>query len=156
MKLVPLSQGLFAKVDDLDFDIVSKFKWCAQKRKHGHHAARYFGKKYVYMHQMILATEKGVGVDHKDGDGLNNMRDNLRPATKRDNGRGFRHLKGKTSKFRGVCWHKAAQKWAVALTLVRSKTLYLGLYLDEVEAARVYDAAAREHYGAFATPNFPS
>lgn len=109
MREIQLSQGKSALVDDKDFDRVDQFKWCAQKRKNGFHAARYSGKKYVYMHCFILGIS---GVDHIDGNGLNNQMLNLRPATKSQNGMAKRTLfkrDGKPSQYRGVCWHKKVE-----------------------------------------------
>lgn len=156
MKEIPLSNGKFTSVDDSDFDRLSKHKWCAQKRKHTFHAARYVGKRYVYMHREILGlTDSKIQGEHRDGNGLNNQRFNLRVATKRQNGQAFSTLRdGKTSKFRGVSWHRVARKWVAAITVI-GRSVYLGLYRTEEEAAKAYDNAAFTHFGQFASPNFP-
>lgn len=155
MREIQLSQGKSALVDDKDFDRVDQFKWCAQKRKNGFHAARYSGKKYVYMHCFILGIS---GVDHIDGNGLNNQMLNLRPATKSQNGMAKRTLfkrDGKPSQYRGVCWHKKGGKWMARIFSKTIGGIYLGLFEDEKEAAYAYDEAAKKYFGEFACPNFP-
>lgn len=153
MKTIPISGGQIALVDDEDFEMLAGFKWTAQKRKRGFHAARYVGKKYVYMHRTILAAPARIEVDHRDGNGLNNQRYNLRLATKSQNGMAFRHLKGK-SEYRGVSWHAGAQKWT-AKVQANGKEYYLGLFQSPEDAARTRDVAATQYHGPFATLNFP-
>lgn len=158
MKQIPLTQGQVAIVDDSDFEYLNQFKWWVQKRKHGFHAVRAEGgrknRTYVYMHRQILGlTSPLFEGEHRDGNGLNNQRGNLRVATKQQNARGFQTPRaGKTSKFRGVSRHQG--KWIVRLRKT-TKHLYLGVFADEEEAARAYDKAALEHFGKFAQPNFP-
>lgn len=154
MKIISISNEQYTLVDDSDYAWLSKFKWTAQKRKHGFHAARYFGKKYIYMHRLIADAPKGIEVDHLDGDGLNNQRVNLRSAAKAQNGQGFRPLKGKASRYRGVSWHKGAGRFVAQLDDGR-KRVYLGLHDSEENAARAYDTEARLRFGEFAQLNFP-
>lgn len=158
MRLIPLSQGLFAKVDDADYDAVMQFKWYARKNGRGIYAARRIvkanGKTAVqYMHQFLIP---GVPrVDHRDGNGLNNQRYNLRPATHQQNMQGFRQPKtGTTSKFRGVCWHKQHGKWQAQIK-VDGRTKFLGHFTIEEDAARARDKATLKYYGPDAHFNFP-
>lgn len=145
MKSIKLTQGKVAIVDDLDFDQLSQHKWYALRN-----GRRWYAARVVLMHQEL----NGPRSDHRDGDGLNNVRSNLRSATRRQNAQGFqRKKKGCSSKYRGVSWNAATEKWRVVIT-VDGTQLYLGTYKDEEEAARTYDAAARQHFGEFASPNF--
>lgn len=154
VKTIPLSKGQSTLVDDIDFEKFAQFVWTAQKRTHGFHAARYCGKKYVYLHREILGAPAGIEVDHRDGDGLNNRRGNLRLATKSQNGAAFRTLRSsKSSKFRGVVWHKGGQKW-MARIVKDMQSIYLGLFVSEEDAAHAYDTAAKHYFCEFARPNF--
>lgn len=155
---LPLGKGHAAVIDFVDFDKVRDFVWCAQRRSQSVHAfrsdRRADGRRTrIYLHNFLLPN---VGrVDHRDGDGLNNQRDNLRPASTQQNGRGFRHKAARaTSQFRGVSWNSRKQKWIAGIT-VNYATEHLGGFTVEQDAARAYDVAARKHFGQFATPNFP-
>jgi len=156
MKTIELTKGQVALVDDADYTTLNQYAWCAQKRRYGYHAARYDGDRYVYMHREILGLiDSKIQGEHRDGDGLNNQRTNLRIATKRQNGQAFQTLRrNKTSNFRGVCWHRVANKW-MANIVVNGKSVYLGLFSEEASAARAYNRAAENYFGGFASPNLP-
>lgn len=158
MKVILLTRGYSTVVDDGDYERVSNFKWHAHTKKgRTTYAARSikhpdgrFGLEFL--HQLLTGLR---GADHRDGDGLNNLRSNLRAATTQQNMRGFKRKRaGATSKFRGVCWYGGRQKWYAGIR-VSGKQINLGLFSCEKEAALAYDRAARELFGDFATPNFP-
>jgi hypothetical protein len=94
-------------------------------------------------------------VDHKNGDKLDNRRENLRICTIAENIRNSKTStkKGKTSRYKGVYWVGRIKKW-VARIHVDRKGLHVGVFTDEAEAARAYDVAARQHFGEFARTNF--
>ncbi len=159
MKSILLTRGKSALVDDEDFDRVNPFKWHAVKTSSGnYYAARYGpGKKgsreYIYMHGFILGCK---GPDHRNGDGLDNRRENLRPATHQQNLQGKCRKRANTSsKYRGVFWAVREGKWMAAIHVGKRKP-YLGSFSDELEAARAYDTAARRFFGEFAALNFPT
>src|SRR6185369_10082175 len=109
MKRIKLTQGKCALVDDEDFERVSQFKWVADKDKNNlWYASRHFplgnGKRTTQkMHTFILNGLKKV--DHKNSDGLDNQKHNLRPATTSQNGANRRKQARKTSSvFKGVWW----------------------------------------------------
>lgn len=82
MKLIPLTQGLFAKVDDEDYEYLNQFKWMATKVRTTFYAIRNVqinGKwKHLSMHREIMQTPDDMETDHKDWDGCNNQRHNMR------------------------------------------------------------------------------
>lgn len=157
MRLIDVSTkkfpGAMAMVDARDHERLSQHKWTATQPQNVIYATRPIlknGKKTtVRMHCEILGV---VGIDHKDGDGLNNCRSNLRPCTNTQNQHNRKRVHG-SSKFKGVSWHKGERKWRANI-VVDKKQISLGYFADEVTAAHAYDAAAEIHFGEFASPNF--
>jgi len=104
----------------------------------------------LYLHRVIMAADDGVKVDHRDRDGLNNRRSNLRIATlSQNNANSFRPAN--RAGFRGVV--AVGKKWRAQIRRDGAR-VYLGLYETPEDAARTYDRAAREAHGEFATLNF--
>jgi hypothetical protein len=92
-------------------------------------------------------------VDHIDHDGLNDRRSNLRICTQRQNLYNSRP-KGRSSRFKGVCWDKARQRWVVYIRY-GGRNRFIGQFADEIEAAKAYDRAAASLFGEYAYLNFP-
>lgn len=160
MKQIPLTKGYVAVVDDEDFERVNARKWHALVGKsRAVYAERTVrgedGKQsHLLMHRFILGiTDPKVEVDHRDHDGLNNRRGNLRACSKLQNQHNQQKPRGKSSKFKGVSWFKHCRRWAAQI-MVKGKAINIGYYKTELEAARAYDAAAKEHFGEFAHVNF--
>jgi hypothetical protein len=161
MKKIPLTQGFAALVDDADFLHLATFNWCvtkgAKKQPYARRQApRKNGRQQIeLMHRRILAAPEGFEVDHRDGNGLNNQRYNLRLVPKFRNRQAFRRKSlGKSSRFRGVFWNTQVQKWHARIEAF-AKRYHLGTFETEEDAARAYDAAAKIHFGEFAQLNFP-
>lgn len=162
---IPLTRGKVARVDPADYEYLSQFNWQAirpWKKKAGTevwYARRAVGPRSagkVMMHLEIAGASRGVTVDHRDGDGLNNCRSNLRVATPAQQNANFVHKRaGTTSRFKGVSWYKAYGRWRAQIQ-VDGRNRALGYFDDEEEAARAYDAAAKEAFKDFASTNFPT
>lgn len=162
MKLIPLTKGYFAQVDDADFEWLSKRKWYAatsKKTKTIYAQCRvYDGRRkngrIEGMHRLIMGiTDPKILVDHGDNDGLNNRRLNLRVATKSQNGMNRGVTVRSKSGIKGVSWDVKAGKWVVFIGLM-GKSIFVGYFDCKIEAGKAYDAKARELFGAFACTNF--
>lgn len=160
MKRIPLTKGMFALVDDDMFDELNAYHWQASRNRDGGvwYAGRgaYLGIKHrtIFMHDQIMNPPAGLIVDHRNQQGLDNRRENLRICTHSQNLQNMRIPKSNKSGFKGVSWHVVGHKWQACIR-VNGKTLYLGLFADLIEAAHAHDRAAREHFGQFARLNFP-
>lgn len=157
MKKIPLTQGKFALVDDADFDWLNQWKWCAHKTKNTWYACRNAPRgpglpgrrgQLILMHRLLLPGAQLK--DHRDGDGLNNQRHNLRQATYRQNGGNANLSKRNKSGFRGVYFSRDHNAWTSQVN-----RQHLGYFSTVEEAARAYDKAAVELFGEFARLNFP-
>lgn len=150
MKEIKLTQGKVALVDDEDFEYLNQFKWCAHKECNTYYAVRNAknnGKLFTqYMHNLIIGI---IGVDHKNHEGLDNQKHNLRIANKSQNAMNNMPLKNMTSKYKGVSWFKRDKKWRAVIN-----EKHIGLFIDEIEAAKAYDNKAAELFGEFACLNF--
>jgi hypothetical protein len=154
-----LDEGKWTILDQQDYCRFAGFKWCIGGYKDKYYAVR--GQiidpadiKIVRLHRLIMNAPDGLLVDHKNGDGLDNRRSNLRLATHSQNQCNKRKKANTSSRFSGVYWDKAKRKW-VARTKYQGKSIWLGVFDSEIDAARAYDAAAKKYYGEFARLNFP-
>jgi hypothetical protein len=109
----------------------------------------------LFIHQLIMNTPKGMETDHINGKPLDNRKENLRICTRAENGRNRGYPKNNTSGFKGVYWHKGGKKWCAQIAH-NKKRIYIGCFKDKEEAARAYDAKAKELFGEFARLNFPN
>jgi len=106
----------------------------------------------IRMHRLILKAQKGQQVDHINGNGLDNRKDNLRFCTSSQNYQNSRKRKNCSSKYKGVWWHKQSKKWQTGIVL-NYKNYHLGYFTNEIEAAKAYDLTAAEFFGEFARLN---
>ena len=152
---IKLTQNKIAIIDDVDLALVSEYKWRAHKGRNGFYAITNIGpwreSKVIQMQNLIInEVPPRMMVDHKDRDGLNNQRANLRICTRSQNGAN-RTPWGK-SKYLGVSKVKGRNKWR-AFIGVNGINLYLGIFDTEILAAAEYNAAAAFHKGEFANLN---
>jgi len=159
MKKIPLTQEKFALVDDEDYNRLMEMTWHAWYNKNGdsfyaHHSVYNKGKNpsIVRMHRYILGVvDKGINVDHIDGDTLNNQKYNLRVCESHQNTTNMQGLKSNnTTGYRGVSeyFYGSRKKWTAGVSK-KGKRIRLGYFDSPEEAARAFDKAAREIYGEF-------
>lgn len=153
--LAGMGGGFVAVIDDSDLPLVQAYQWYAWKGKN--HSSPYACGRLqstdvpVYMHRLIRPDISRI--DHEDGNGLNNQRDNLRPATRSQNASNRHTEILAASGYRGV--HRsigAANPWAAHICVNRHQ-MHLGSFPTAAQAADAYDAAAVVFYGAFARLN---
>ena len=161
-KTIPLTQGHVALVDADDYAWLSEHKWRCVFNGRASYAARSVlvvgAPKIEWMHRRILEYHgtdmDGLDTDHKNRNGLDNRRANLRPATHDQNMQNRKLHRNNSSGFMGVYWSERRQKWRANIYVVGRK-IFLGRYDDLLDAARAYDAGALEHHGEFASLNYP-
>jgi len=148
--LIPLTQDMFAFVDDAGYERLSAYKWFAEKnRDRTFYARRVAGGKRVHMHREVLPPPSGMFTDHIDGNGLNNQRSNLRVATLAQNNANRRKLRG-ASRHLGVSPTKRG-KWRMQIRTPYGRiTEY---HNTEDAAALSYNVFASKVHGEFAKLN---
>lgn len=110
-------------------------------------------RKFINIHKIIMGdNEEYPLIDHRNGNTLDNRKDNLRFCTCQQNNMNRKSRKGSTSKYKGVSWSTKSKKWDVGI-YVDKKTIHLGMYKSEDEAALVYNRAASFYFGEFARLN---
>jgi len=152
--LIKLTWGKYAIVDAEDYGRLSSYKWCAVE-----HSRCWYARtlkrdgSQLSLHRLITGAPKGLFVDHRDHNGLNNRKQNLRICTRSENNWN-RRPHGRTSRYKGVYRDKRRNKF-VARIYTNGKQIFIGYFDDEIEAAKAYDRKARELFGEFAYLNFP-
>lgn len=166
MKEVALTKGYVALVDDADFETLSKYAWGVVRN--GSQRRLYAvtdlpvrdgslwpsGKprrRKLFMHRMLLGEGSRL-IDHKNGNGLDNRRENLRPAGQAQNLQNRGRPSNNTSGFKGVYWCRQTSRWAARVT-AHGKTTNLGRHTSKVAAAIAYNIAAVQLHGEFVKMN---
>jgi hypothetical protein len=160
MKEVQLTQGYVALVDDEDYETVVGYNWAVSIRPNtcyassnlfqGRNAAR------IYLHRFILKLPPEIQVDHKDRDGLNCQRYNMRLADWQRNGQNIIQPQTESgSGYRGVYKHHYSERWIARIRDNTGRKRYLGTFETAEQAAAAYDEAALLYHGEFAVLNFP-
>ena len=149
---VPLTQGYEAIIDAADVPLVCGFNWHACPAPGTLYANRTDYSKNnqvtVAMHRIIMSQPKGLMIDHQDGNGLNNRRNNLRLATSSQNNCNSRIRIDNTSGLKGIFLVKKTGKWRARIT-VNKKENHLGYFLSKKEAYAAYCAASDKYHGEF-------
>lgn len=152
----PKYPDTFALVDDEDYKRLNIYKWHPVIKGSVLYVVRQDGKKNNrithYMHREIIDIPDGKLIDHKNHDGLDNQRDNIRLCTQTENIRNARKRKNTSSIYKGVSYSKKRFKWESKIH-IKNKTLHLGRYKKEIDAAIAYNKAALKLFGQFACIN---
>jgi hypothetical protein len=153
---IELTQGKTAIVNDEDYELLKGMNWSAVKGKTTYYAVCRTGEKKgikkTYMHRLLLGVKDvKVQIDHKDHNGLNNQRDNLRVATHSENCSNVSSHKNSTSKFLGVTTYRSG-KFRASIRKNRIN-YHIGYYATEKEAALAYNNEAVKLHGNFANLN---
>jgi hypothetical protein len=152
---IPMNRGHMVLVDADDYDIVMiTGKWFVHVNGYTAYAIRNLRRDDgTWASQGLHAFLTGWPmVDHINLNGLDNRRTNLRPATRAQNMHNRRLNANNTSGYKGVSRDRS--KWRAHIKL-NSRQRSLGTFATPEQAARAYDAAARELFGQFARLNFP-
>lgn len=175
-RIIELDKGMHTLVDDEDYDYLMQWNWYVKIVK-GCKGTAYAARSAptnrrskpkpgrpngtiitvtIRMHRLLLDPPKGLSVDHKDRNGLNNQKSNLRICTWKDNSANTGPRNTNTSGWKGVSFmpNRNIKPWRATLR-EGSKSLLAKNYSTAIEAALAYDLAAREHHGEFAYQNFP-
>lgn len=157
MKLLQLSKGYIAQVDDEDYELLSQWCWSATKccdKIYARRTKKYGNKKvHIYLHRFLMNVhlcDKTVFCDHKDRDTLNNQKENLRICTAADNQRNKTKKRNGIHKYIGVSVNH--KRFSASLTH-NGKRVYIGTYDTQEEAALAYNNKKIELHGEFANLN---
>jgi len=149
-----LTRGHICLVDVKDLPLLANYRWFANVNNRGRiDAMTVIQRKLVPISRFILNCPSGLVVDHINGNTLDNRRKNLRIVTRSQNAVNKGLNSNNRSGYKGVNYDVARNKY-VAFISVRGKMMYLGRFDSPELAARAYDAAAKEFYGAMAKTNF--
>lgn len=161
MKQIPLSRGLFATVDDADFDWLNQWKWSALKTGRPGAKPKFYAvrteackeaggrRRTILMHRVLSGAGLGQVTDHRDLNTLNNSRGNLRATTQSLNSLNHSGHRDRASRYKGVYKHKQNPSWVAEF---RGRNA--GSYPTEEEAARAYDRAALAYSSDYSRLNF--
>lgn len=142
-------------IDDEDFDLINNRIWNLRFDKNTFYAisnAKYInGKrgKQTIMHRLIMGADDYKLIDHKDGNGLNNQKSNLRFATLSENARNYSTPKNNSTGYKGVNFISKYRAYIV----IDKRQKFLGYFKTAEEAALAYNEAAKRYFGEFAKLN---
>ena len=146
-------------IDDEDYDIIKNVTWMICKGKNDIFYARgrvkdidrhKYGQSQVRMHRIIMSAKEGEGVDHKDHNGLNNRRSNLRIVTQAQNSMNMRSHS--QTGFKGVTFIKKKKLYKARIRV--NNVLINGRSCKDIfTAAKSYNELAIKYFGEHAFLN---
>lgn len=143
------NQTLYTIVDDIDYYLLSKYRWYLKPR--GYVAAYIKDKEYL-IHRFIMNPNKGLYIDHKNHNKLDNRRSNLRICTQSENMGNSHAPNTNTTGYKGVIWDKSKNRYKARI-MKNGIMNYIGSYKDINEAGKAYNNKAVELFGEFALLN---
>jgi len=165
MKVIELTRGHVAIVDDEDYEKLAQYRWhtfmckgdrCyARRRKNVSETGNSRKTVMIFMHVEILGKMDGMIIDHKNGNGLDNRRENIRHATNTQNNANTRLYKTSTTGMKGVHFSKKCPRnpYRALISLGSKKKKFLGHFPTKEAAHEAYCAAAKQLHGEFARFN---
>lgn len=155
MKQIPLTQGYFALVDNEDYQWLTQYEWRIIIERHRYYyagrSAKENWRKCILMHRVILNVPKGLQTDHINHNGLDNRKANLRIVTNTQNQYNQQPQRRNTSsRYKGV--KRKGNRWEAAIKHNR-KEIFIGSFINEIDAAKAYDKKATELFGEYAWLN---
>ena len=161
IRLIPLTKGQVVTVSAHRYHGFAQFKWLAFAQKRGG-VFHYYAKRgihvkgtltcvTVWMHREILGLDGDDKrrADHINGNTLDNRDENLRIVTVQQNRANSAIPETNKSGFKGVCWHKTANKWIAYIT-AKGKRMELGRFDKIEDAAAARCEAELKYFGEFA------
>jgi hypothetical protein len=149
---IKLTQGQVAVIDAADLHLVFGFKWRAHRGLDTFYAVTWMprpSRKMISMHRLILGvTDRNLVCDHRDGEGLNNRRGNLRACTHGENLRNSRLSRRSSSGLKGAHFHPRDKVWVGAIR-VNNKQIHLGTFKTKEDAHDAYCVASKKYHGEF-------
>ncbi len=147
---IPLTKGKVAIVDDADAEMLSQYRWCYLSVGYAARHERINGKdRMILMHRFLLSASPEQLVDHINGNGLDNRRENIRLCTKADNQRNQRRNSKNTTGYKGVSFDKGRGKYIASIQVLGTQ-IHLGRFSTAEEASKAYEEAASRYHGEFA------
>ena len=145
-----LTQNKWTVIDEADYPAVIPYRWCAVRNDRSFRVAAHLpNNKTCWMHRLIHPVAAGLNIDHRDGNGLNNRRANLRAATAQQNARNKGvHYNSKTG-YAGVRWDPYRQRWWTDIR-VDGKIVFLGRFICFKRAVSARKSAETKYFGEFA------
>lgn len=151
-------ESQYTIIDKEDYDKIKDYCWHIKRDSSSNetnkrlYACSYHHGKYYSLHSLILPVQEGFIVDHKDGNGLNNRKSNLRRATYSQNNMNTSLYKNNKSGYKGIYWNKKNKNWRVKIQL-NNKMIEIGSFKDLDKAIEARIKAEEEYFGEFSVLN---
>jgi len=157
IKVIPVGKNDLAIIDHDDYERISKYSWFAKRGRYTSYAGRrdHRGGRIFFLHREVIKFNSSDPViDHRNGNGLDNRKLNLRKAEDGINNFNSKIRCDNVSGYRGVSWKARVQKWCAQIS-INKRIIHCGYYSNIIDAAIAYDKAAIINRGEDARLNFP-